>query len=39
MSENMSMGFKYNRVLQLYTRLVNGDVINKSREAERFGVH
>ncbi len=39
MQDSMSLGFKYNRVLQLYTRLINGEVINKSKEAERFGVH
>lgn len=38
-NDSMSMGFKYNRVLQIYTRLINGEVINKAREAERFGVH
>lgn len=31
-------GFKYNRVLVIYTRLMNGEVINKAEEAKRFGV-
>ena len=38
-NDGMSLGFKYNRILQIYTRLVNGEIINKSKEAERFGVH
>ncbi len=32
-------GFKSNRVLELYTKLLNGDVINKADEAERYGVN
>lgn len=36
-NDNISLGFKYSRVLQIYSKLINGDVINKSEEAERFG--
>ncbi len=40
MSENaIYSGSKYNRILQIYTRLQNGEVIDKNKEAERFGVH
>lgn len=35
--ENINFGFKYSRILQLYTKLMNGEVINKADEAERFG--
>jgi predicted DNA-binding transcriptional regulator YafY len=37
-NENFNLGFKYNRVLSIYTKLINGDVVNKAAEAERFGV-
>lgn len=30
---------KHSRILHLYTRLIEGDVINKSEEAERYGVN
>lgn len=30
---------KINRVLGIYTRLMNGDIINKSEEALRYGVN
>ena len=39
MNDNLHTEFKYSRVLQIYTRLLNGEVINKESEAERFGVH
>ncbi|MBE5936954.1 MAG: hypothetical protein E7265_02870 [Lachnospiraceae bacterium] len=29
---------KNNRVLELYERFLNGEIINKSEEAQRFGV-
>lgn len=35
---NFSSGFKYNRVLMLYSKLMNGEVINKAEEAQNFGV-
>ncbi len=35
---NTVSGFKYSRVLQIYTRLINGEVIIKSEESKRFGV-
>ena len=37
-NDNLSSGFKYNRVLTIYSKLMNGEVINKSREAELFNV-
>lgn len=37
-TDNLNTGFKYNRVLQIYTDLMDGEVINKAEEAERFGV-
>lgn len=37
MQNNANLGFKYSRVLQLYTKLMNGEIINKAEEAERFG--
>lgn len=39
MNDNLHTEFKYSHVLQIYTRLLNGEVINKESEAERFGVH
>lgn len=36
-NDSVNSGFKYSRVLQLYTKLMDGDVINKAQEAERFG--
>lgn len=39
MNEIMENGFKYNRVLVLYTKLMDGEVINKKHEAEYFGVN
>ncbi len=30
---------KIDRILSIYTRLVNGDIINKAQEAERYGVN
>ncbi|MBE6843025.1 MAG: WYL domain-containing protein [Ruminococcus sp.] len=38
-TENFSLGFKYNRVLSIYTKLINGDVVNKAEEAKRFNVN
>lgn len=35
--DSVNLGFKYNRVLQIYTKLINGEIINKAEEAERFG--
>ena len=37
-SDGFSPGFKYNRVLQIYTKLLNGEIVNKSDEAARFKV-
>ena len=37
-SDSFSPGFKYNRVLQIYTKLLNGEIVNKSDEAARFKV-
>lgn len=37
-NDNFSSGFKYNRVLMLYSKLMNGEVINKAEEAQNFGV-
>ena len=28
-NDNLSSGFKYNRVLRIYSKLLNGEVINK----------
>lgn len=39
MKEIMENGFKYNRVLLLYTKLIDGEIINKKHEAEYFGVN
>lgn len=35
----MSNGFKYNRVLSIYTKLMDGEVISKAEEAKYFGVN
>lgn len=35
---NFGSGFKYNRVLQIYTRLLKGEIINKAELAEYFNV-
>lgn len=35
----MSNGFKYNRVLSIYTKLMDGGVVNKAEEAEYFAVN
>ena len=37
-NNNLPLGFKYNRVLLIYNKLMNGEVINKKREAELFNV-
>ena len=37
--DKMSNGFKYSRVLSIYTKLMDGEVINKASEAEYFGVN
>lgn len=37
--DKMSNGFKYSRVLSIYTKLMDGEVINKAAEAEYFGVN
>jgi len=37
-NDNMCSGFKYNRVLKIYSKLMNGEVINKAKEAEYFNV-
>ena len=37
-NDNLCPRFKYNRVLKIYTKLLNGEVINKAEEAHRFGV-
>ena len=39
MDNSVYSGFKCGRVLQLYSKLINGDVINKAEEAKRFEVH
>lgn len=39
MSEQLYSDYKSGRILYLYTKLINGDVIKKDEEAERFGVH
>jgi predicted DNA-binding transcriptional regulator YafY len=36
---NLSSGIKCSRVLQIYTKLLNGEVINKAQEDERYGVN
>lgn len=38
-NDNLTPKFKYNRVLKIYTRLLDGEVINKAEEAQRFGVN
>lgn len=37
-NENFNQGFKYYRVLKIYGKLMNGEVINKTEEARAFGV-
>lgn len=39
MEEKMSNGFKYSRVLSIYTKLMDGKVIKKAEESEYFGVN
>lgn len=36
-NKNINLGFKYSRILQIYTKLMNGEVVNKAAEAARFG--
>lgn len=38
-NDKLSSGFKFNRVLVIYSKLMNGEVINKHTEAEYFGVN
>lgn len=38
-NNNLTPKFKYNRILKIYTRLLDGEVINKAEEALRFGVN
>lgn len=38
-NDKLSSGFKFNRVLVIYSKLMNGEVINKYTEAEYFGVN
>ncbi len=37
-NDNFSSGFKFNRVLVIYSKLMNGEVINKLDESKYFGV-
>lgn len=37
-NDRLSSGFKFNRVLVIYRKLMNGEIINKYEEAEYFGV-
>lgn len=37
-NNSKSNGFKYNRVLRIYTKMMNGEIINKAKEADSFGV-
>lgn len=37
-NDNLSSGFKYNRILVIYGKLMNGEVINKNDEAKYFNV-
>ena len=37
-AQNANSDFKYKRILQLYTRLLKGEVINKSKEAAAANV-
>lgn len=37
-NDNLRSGFKYNRVLTIFSELISGKVVNKSDEAKRFGV-
>lgn len=37
-NDNFNQGFKYYRVLKIYGKLMNGEVVNKSEEAKNFGV-
>lgn len=36
--DNLRSRFKYNRVLTIFSKLINGEVVNKTEEAKRFGV-
>lgn len=38
-NDRFSSGFKFNRVLIIYTKLMNGEVVNKYDEAKYFGVN
>ncbi len=37
-NDRFSSGFKFNRVLIIYTKLMNGEIVNKYDEAKYFGV-
>lgn len=37
-NDNFNQGFKYYRVLKIYGKLMNGEVVNKTEEAKAFGV-
>lgn len=37
-NDKLSSGFKFNRILIIYSKLMNGEIINKYDEAEYFGV-
>ena len=37
-AQNANSDFKYKRILQLYTRLLKGEVINKAKEAAAANV-
>lgn len=37
-NDRLSSGFKFNRVLVIYSKLMNGEIVNKYEEAEYFGV-
>lgn len=38
-NDRLGSGFKYNRILMIYSKLMNGEIINKNKEAEYFGVN
>lgn len=38
-NQNLYSEYKSGRILYLYTKLINGESINKTQEAEYFGVH
>ena len=38
-NQNLYSEYKSGRILYLYTKLINGESINKAQEAEYFGVH